>query len=64
MILGAAGQLNDADDVRWSVARRLFAKEPFLDFARSDPAARSLLLRAAFDLLGTAQRRDIPVRIP
>ena len=61
-ILLAAAELKGADDVQWTVARRLFCKEPFLDFARSDPAARSFLLRAAFDLLEICSRRDIPVR--
>ena len=46
------------------MARRLFCKEPFLDFARSDPAARSFLLRAGFDLLDIACQRSIPVRAP
>ena len=61
-VLGAAAQLKDSEEVQWVVARRLFSKEPFLDFARSDPAARSFLLRAAFALLETAARRGIPVR--
>ena len=61
-VLGAAARLVGSEDVQWVVARRLFSKEPFLDFARSDPAARSFLLRAAFDLLETAVRRGIPVR--
>ena len=60
-VLLAAAELKDHDDVRWSVARRLFCKEPFLNFARSDPAARSFLLRAAFDLLEVADRRRILV---
>ena len=47
--------------MQWVVARRLFSKEPFLDFARSDPAARSFLLRSGFDLLETAVCRGIPV---
>ena len=60
-VLLAAAELKDHDEVRWTVARRLFCKEPFLDFGRSDPAARSFLLRAAFDLLEIACRRSIPV---
>jgi len=63
-ILLAAAELKDHDDVRWIVARRIFCKEPFLDFARSDPAARSFLLRAAFDLLDIMHSRNIPVRAP
>ena len=63
-ILLAAAELKAADDVQWTVARRLFCKEPFLDFARSDPAARSFLLRCAFDLLEICSRRSIPVRAP
>ncbi len=63
-ILLAAAELKAADDVQWTVARRLFCKEPFLDFARSDPAARSFLLRAAFDLLEICSRRSIPVHAP
>ena len=60
-VLLAAAELKDHDEVRWTVARRLFCKEPFLDFGRSDPAARSFLLRAAFDLLEIGSRRSIPV---
>ncbi len=63
-VLLAAAELKGADDVQWTVARRLFCKEPFLDFARSDPAARSFLLRAAFDLLEICSRRNIPVSAP
>jgi len=63
-ILLAAAELKDHDDVRWIVARRIFCKEPFLDIARSDPAARSFLLRAAFDLLDIMYSRNIPVRAP
>ena len=61
-VLGAAARLKGSEDVQWVVARRLFSKEPFLDFARSDPAARCFLLRGAFDLLETAVCRGIPVR--
>lgn len=61
-ILGAAARLMGSEDVQWVVARRLFSKEPFLDFACSDPAARSFLLRSGFDLLETAVCRGIPVR--
>ena len=61
-ILGAAARLMGSEDVQWVVARRLFSKEPFLDFAFSDPAARSFLLRSGFDLLETAVCRGIPVR--
>lgn len=63
-VLLAAAELKDDDEVRWTVARRLFSKEPFLDFGHSDPAARSFLLRAAFDLLEIGNRRSIPVCAP
>ena len=61
--LAAAGILPE-DEVPYTVARRLFSLEHFVDFEASDPATRSHLLSAAFELLDVAWQRSIPVCFP
>lgn len=59
LLLGA--RMLPQDEVPYTVARRLFGLEHFVDFDASDPASRSHLLSAAFELLDIAWNRDIPV---
>ena len=61
MLQSAAAKL-PAEDVLYSVTRRLFNLEHFVDFAGSSPDARGLLMSAAFELLRIARNRGLPVR--
>lgn len=60
-VLLAAARVLPEDEVPYTVARRLFGLEQFVDFEASDPATRSHLLSAAFELLDVAWQRSIPV---
>lgn len=48
------------DDVLWQVQPLLLLREPFLDAARSDPRARTILMRGTLALLGTLRERGLP----
>ncbi len=60
-VLLTAARVLPEDEVPYTVARRLFGLEHFVDFEASDPATRSHLLSAAFELLDVAWQRSIPV---
>lgn len=60
-VLLAAARVLPEDEVPYTVARRLFGLEQFVDFEASDPVTRSHLLSAAFELLDVAWQRSIPV---
>ncbi|KAK9917271.1 hypothetical protein WJX75_002601 [Coccomyxa subellipsoidea] len=60
-VLLAAARVLPEDEVPYTVARRLFGLEQFVDFEASDPATRSHLLSAAFELLDVAWQRSIPL---
>lgn len=61
-ILLVAARVLPKEDLVYTVARRMFNLEHFVDFDRSDPAAKSHLLHAAFSLLKIARQREVPVR--
>jgi hypothetical protein len=62
-ILLVAARVFPIEDLIYTVARRVFNLEHFVEFDRSDPAARSHLLQAAFGLLEIARIREVPVRV-
>lgn len=61
-VLVVAARVLPEDEVPYTVARRLFGLEHFVEFETSDPASRSHLLSAAFELLDIAWQRSILVR--
>lgn len=61
-VLVVAARVLPEDEVPYTVARRLFGLEHFVEFETSDPASRSHLLSAAFELLEIAWQRSILVR--
>ncbi|BDA50698.1 hypothetical protein COCOBI_16-3740 [Coccomyxa sp. Obi] len=58
-VLVVAARVLPEDEVPYTVARRLFGLEHFVEFETSDPASRSYLLSAAFELLDIAWQRSI-----
>ena len=57
----AAARVLAPEDVMFDVARRLFGREPFLDFAGADAAGRAALLATAYSLFDIALERNMSV---
>jgi hypothetical protein len=60
LLLATAG-VAPPDEVPYTVTRRLFDLEHFVDFGASSPAARTALLHAGFGLLNVARYRGLEV---
>ena len=57
MHLSAAWSPPDRSNLDAVIVKRLVGMQPFIDFAASDPRARGMLIRGAFDMLSALEHR-------